>query len=215
MHVIARGELGRDIGRYKEALMGNHGLQSLRIHYSSDLLTEEQFDLLCSTAPCLKKLVVYGGRGIARVPKQAASLVNLTNLRLPVLRIKQEDLCIVGGIPALLFCELYVLHAPDERLTISSLQFKCLKEFWYNNWFYGGGLEMLFLQEAMPELRRLHLTFRVQETKSKMGFVFSFEHLASLEHIDVTIRTEDASRRRAVAAEAAVIWRTRTICSTT
>jgi hypothetical protein len=63
---------------------------------------------------------------------------------------------------------------------------------------------MLFLQEAMPELRRLHLTFRVQETKSKMGFVFSFEHLASLEHIDVTIRTEDASRRRAVAAEAAV-----------
>jgi hypothetical protein len=167
------------------------------------LLSEEQFDILCSTAPCLWKLDVYG-RGIARVPKQTASLVNLSHLSLGIPRIKQEDLCIIGGIPALLFCELSVLHAPDERFTISSQQFQCLKEFRYRNTIYGGGLEMLFLQEAMPELRRLHLTFRVQETESKMGFEFSFEHLASLEHIKVIIRAKDATKSRVEAAEAAV-----------
>ena len=63
---------------------------------------------------------------------------------------------------------------------------------------------MLFLREAMPELRRLELQFRVQETESKLGFEFSFEHLASLEHIKVIIWTGNATRSRVEAAEAAV-----------
>lgn len=82
--------------------------------------------------------------------------------------------------------------------------FRCLGEFKYLNYHYGGGLEMLFLEEATPELQRLQLAFRGQETESKMGFEFSFEHLASLEHIKVTIRTEDATRSRVEAAEAAI-----------
>jgi hypothetical protein len=141
MVVPAREQIGHDIGRYKEALksslavMGNHGLQSLMINGYNDFLTKELVDLLCFTAPCLRKLDVFG-RGIARVPRQMDSLVNLTHLSLGVLRIKQADLCIIGGIPALLFCELNVLHAPDERLTISSQLFQCLKEFKYYNCYY-------------------------------------------------------------------------------
>jgi hypothetical protein len=209
IHVPDREQLGRDKERYEEALklsltvMGNHGLQSVTIYDYNDILREELVGLLCSTAPCLRKLDVYG-EGIARFPKQVASLVNLTHLKLGFLRIKQEDLCIMGGIPALLLCELCVLHAPDERLTFSRQLFQCLKEFVYINIYYGGGLEMLFLQEAMPELRRLELRFRAQETESKMGFEFSFEHLASLEHIKVVIWGEDATRNRVEAAEAAI-----------
>lgn len=63
---------------------------------------------------------------------------------------------------------------------------------------------MLFLPKAMPELRRLHLEFRVQEAESKMGFEFTFEHLASLERIQVTIWDEGSTRSRVEAAEAAV-----------
>ena len=209
MDVPSREKLGCDIRRYQEALMssvaviGKNGLQSIQINDFSCLLTEELMDILCSSAPCLRNLDIYG-KGIAHVPKQIACLVNVTYLMLGVLRIKQQDLCIIGGIPALLFCELQILHAPGERLTISSQLFQCLKEFRYYNCFYGGGLEMLFSQGAMPELRRLYFEFRVQETESKMGFEFSFEHLESLEEITVIIKPEDATRSRVEAAEAAL-----------
>ena len=95
-------------------------------------------------------------------------------------------------------------HAPDERLTISSQQFRCLKEFAFYSFAYGGGLEMLFLQDAMPELRRIRLSLRTQETESKMGFEFSFEHLASLEDFIVEINRDKSTRVRVEAAEAAV-----------
>ena len=63
---------------------------------------------------------------------------------------------------------------------------------------------MLFSQDAMLELRRLHLAFSAQKAESKMGFEFSFEHLANLEHITVEINRDGATRSRVEAAEAAV-----------
>ncbi|CAL5092876.1 unnamed protein product [Urochloa decumbens] len=203
--------LGHDTRRYKEAfksslaVMGRHGLQSLCINYNRWFLTEELMDTLCGIVPCLRKLAV-NGEYITRLPNQMASLANLAHLSLVIERIEQEDLCILGDMPVLLFCELDLLNAPDERLTISSQQFQCLKEFRYSYDFFGsgGGLEMLFLEEAMPELRRLRLKFKAHEAESKMGFEISFEHLASLEHIMVRIDPRGATRRRVEAAEAAV-----------
>nr|CAB3462420.1 unnamed protein product [Digitaria exilis] len=205
-----REKLGGDMGRYEEALksslseMGKHGLQSLDI-CATGFLEEELIDIMCCTLPCLQKLALYRFH-LSNLPKQMVSLVNLTHLSIWVGRIKQEDLCIIGDMPALLFAELHVKHSPDERLTISGQRFLCLKEFKFSNDFFssGGGLEMLFLQEAMPELRRLHLQFRAQEAESKMGFEFSFEHLASLEHITVTVHSGGAAMSRVEAAKAAV-----------
>jgi hypothetical protein len=214
-----RERLGCDTERYEEAFksslaaIGKHGLQSLNIS-KSDIL-EDLMDILCCSAPYLRELHVMGS-GNTHLSNQMASLVNLSYLSLYIKRIKQEDLCILGAIPALLSANLLVAHAPDERLTIRSQQFRCLKEFIFSsNHAAGGGLEMLFLQEAMPELRRLtlYLDFRVfdlgpdsrvKETESKMGFEFSFEHLASLEHIDITIWRNNATRSREDAAEAAI-----------
>ncbi|KAF8776680.1 hypothetical protein HU200_003408 [Digitaria exilis] len=205
-----REKLGGDMGRYEEALksslseMGKHGLQSLDI-CATGFLEEELIDIVCCTLPCLQKLALCRFH-LSNLPKQMVSLVNLTHLSIWVGRIKQEDLCIIGDMPALLFAELHVKHSPDERLTISGQRFLCLKEFKFSNDFFssGGGLEMLFLQEAMPELRRLHLQFRAQEAESKMGFEFSFEHLASLEHITVTVHSGGAAMSRVEAAKAAV-----------
>jgi hypothetical protein len=211
MNMPSREQLGHDMGRYEQALklsltvIGNHGLQSLMIRDVNHILREEYFDLLSSNAPCLRKLDVYG-LGIPCVPKQMASFVDLTYLKLDVRRVKQEDLCMIGGLPALLYCQLSGMQSPNERITISSEQFQCLKEFCFCCSAYrgGGGLEMMFLQDAMPELRRLVLGFKAQETESKMGFEFSFEHLASLEHIRVGILTDGATRSRVEAAKAAV-----------
>ncbi|KAF8667526.1 hypothetical protein HU200_052722 [Digitaria exilis] len=205
-----REKLGGDMGRYEEALksslseMGKHGLQSLDI-CATGFLEEELIDVVCCTLPCLQKLALYRFH-ITNLPKQMVSLVNLTHLSIWVGRIKQEDLCIIGDMPALLFAELHVKHSPDERLTVSGQRFLCLKEFRFSNDFFcsGGGLEMLFLQEAMPELRTLHLQFRAQEAESKMGFEFSFKHLARLEHITVTVHSGGAAMSRVEAAKAAV-----------
>jgi hypothetical protein len=67
-----------------------------------------------------------------------------------------------------------------------------------------GGLEMLFLRDAMPELRRLRLAFRVHKALSKMGFEFSFEHLASLEHVIIVSWCGGATRSRVEVAEATI-----------
>lgn len=208
--MLNRWQLGCDTEQYEEAFksslaaMGKHGLQSLRVT-KYDILEEELMDILCCTVPCLRELVV-DGPSITRLPKQIVSLVNLTYLRLCIERIKQEDLCILGAIPTLLSADLSAAHAPDERLTIRSQQFRCLKEFRF--WIHHAqdGLEMLFLVEAMPELRRLYLdlVFVAMETESKMGFEFSFEQLASLEHIGVRILPNNVTRSRVEAAEAAI-----------
>ncbi|CAN6361416.1 unnamed protein product [Urochloa humidicola] len=208
-----REKLGHDTGtgRYKEAfksslsVMGKHGLQSLCINYNRWFLNEELMDILCGTVPCLRKLAV-NGEFVTRLPNQMTSLANLAHLSLVIESIEQDDLCILGGMPVLLFSELHVLNAPNERLTISTKQFQCLKEFRFSYDFFGcgGGLEMLFLEEAMPELQRLHLEFKAYEAESKMGFVFSFEHLASLEHILVGIDPRGATGSRVEVAEAAV-----------
>jgi hypothetical protein len=202
-----RERLGCHTEQYEEAFkssfaaIGKHGLQSLSI-FKSDIL-EELMDILCCTAPCLRELVVYGVT--THLSKQMVSLANLTYLNLRIERIQQEDLCILGGIPALLYVDLLVEHAPDERLTVRSQQFRCLKEFAFSILYgRGGGLEMLFLQEAMPELRYLSLGVGAKETESKMGFAFSFEHLASLEHISVSIDSHNATRSRVEAAENAI-----------
>jgi hypothetical protein len=200
-----REQVGCDTEQYEEAFkssfaaIGKHGLQSLRILNSNIL--EELMDMCC-TAPCLRELVVLGLT--THLSKQMVSLANLTYLNLRIERIQQEDLCIFGGIPALLCVYLLVDHAPDERLTVRSQQFRCLNKFSFSIFYGQGGLEMLFLQEAMPELQYLYLDFGAKETESKMGFAFSFEHLASLEHISVQIDSNNATRSRVEAAETAI-----------
>uniref|UniRef100_K3ZDG9 AAA+ ATPase domain-containing protein n=1 Tax=Setaria italica TaxID=4555 RepID=K3ZDG9_SETIT len=159
-----------------------HGLQSLEID-SNDYSTSKLMDLLCCDAPFLRKLC--NKSYISRLPQGMQSLVNLAHLDIRITCIKQEDLCILGAIPTLLY------------------QFYYLKEFIFTS--YGeGGLRIVAEQEAMPKVRSLHLSFRAKETESKIGFEFSFVHLANLEHLRATIDCYMASRSRVEAAEAAI-----------
>ncbi|RCV18500.1 hypothetical protein SETIT_3G305800v2 [Setaria italica] len=158
-----------------------HGLQSLEID-SNDYSTSKLMDLLCCDAPFLRKLC--NKSYISRLPQGMQSLVNLAHLDIRITCIKQEDLCILGAIPTLLY-------------------FYYLKEFIFTS--YGeGGLRIVAEQEAMPKVRSLHLSFRAKETESKIGFEFSFVHLANLEHLRATIDCYMASRSRVEAAEAAI-----------
>ncbi|WVZ90282.1 hypothetical protein U9M48_036592 [Paspalum notatum var. saurae] len=194
--------------KYQEALgsslsvLGKHGLQSLQIdsNYCSSS-AYRLMDLLCCNAAFLRKLCNQSY--LTKLPQRIQSLVNLAHFDIRLTCIKQEDLCILGAIPSLLFAMLTSLEAPAERLSIGRHQFCYLKEFVFRS--YGeGGLRMVTEQEAMPDLRRLHLDFRAKETESKVGFEFSFVHVKELEHLRVTIDCYMATRTRVEAAEAAI-----------
>jgi hypothetical protein len=219
--MLHKEELGCDTEQYEEAFksslaaVGKHGLQSLHIT-KSDIM-EELMDILCCAVPCLRELTVLGS--ITRLSKHMASLTNLTHLNIFIKRIKQEDLCILGGIPALLSAHLTSTLAPDEQLTISSQLFRRLKKFIFWNHQAQDGLEILFLPGAMPELQMLHLYLRFveKEIDSKMGFEFSIKHLAKLKSVSIIIRcyyedpmsrvgpVEAAIRSRMEAAKAAIM----------
>ncbi|XP_066356568.1 disease resistance protein RGA5-like [Miscanthus floridulus] len=209
LHIRLHGssELGdHGMWKYQEALessltvLGKHGLQSLEID-TNDYSTSRLMDLLCCNATFLRKLCNQSY--LSRIPQGMQCLVNLAHLDIRVTCIKQEDLCILGAIPNLLYAILTSLEAPTERLSIGSQQFCYLKEFIFRS--YGeDGLRMVAEQEAMPRLRSLGLNFRAKETESKTGFEFNFVHLANLEHITATIDCYMATRSRVEAAEAAI-----------
>jgi hypothetical protein len=192
--------------KYQEALelsltvLGKHGLQSLEID-TNDYSTSRLMDLLCCNATSLRKLCNQSY--LSRIPQGLQCLVSLAHLDIRVTCIKQEDLCILGAIPTLLYAMLTSLEAPAERLSIGSQQFCCLKEFIFRS-CEEGGLRMVAEQEAMPKLRSLRLNFRAKETESKTGFEFNFVHLANLEHITATIDCHMATRSRVEAAEATI-----------
>ncbi|KAL6905839.1 hypothetical protein ACP4OV_003440 [Aristida adscensionis] len=197
-----------DLERYQGALesslsvLGKHKLESLYIYFEDYPARDRLMDLLCSDALCLQKLVSSGY--ISRLPERIASLSNLTYLIICVMKIEQEDLCVLGGMPTLLYVFLRSEKAPRERLTISSQQFPCLKEFLL--WSMGnGGLRMVCERGAMPKLKILDLHFKAKEAESsEMGFEFSFEYLGSLEQLNVEIDCDGATKSRVEAAVAAL-----------
>ncbi|KAL6639085.1 hypothetical protein ACP70R_022815 [Stipagrostis hirtigluma subsp. patula] len=195
-----------DKGRVQEALessliqLGKHGLKSLEIRRLPGQEGQKLLDSFCCHAPCLKKLELWCYFG--SMPQRLASLISLSHLQIDVRQINQEDLSMLGGIPTLLYLEMQSHILLGERLIIGSQEFQCLKEF--NFWASWNGLRFVCEREAMPNLRSLHLRFGAEDTEPKMGFEFSFEHLASLEHLSVTIECYKATRSRVEAAEAAI-----------
>ncbi|KAL6594386.1 hypothetical protein ACP70R_048579 [Stipagrostis hirtigluma subsp. patula] len=199
-----------DMGRNQEALESSltllckQRLKSLEMDLFTYPTQDRLMDLLCSAndTPCLQNLVCWCV--FRRLPQRIVSLVSLAHLRISVKKMTQEDLWLLGGLPSLLYVNLYLYEVPDETLTISSQQFRGLREFDLVS-MGCGGLRMVCERDAMPKLRRLYLVFNAKEEEwSGMGFEFSFEHLASLERLRVGINCSRATRSRVEAAEAAI-----------
>jgi hypothetical protein len=196
-----------DMGRYQESLessltlLAKHELKSLEIDFGNYPAADKLMDSICSDARCLQKLICCPS--LSRLPQRMSSLVNLAHLGIGVTKIKQEELCILGGMPTLLYVSLISSEAPGDRLTIGRQLFCCLKELVFRTKGIGG-LMMVCEREAMPMLKSFSLKFNAEESESDMGFEFSFEHLASLEQLSVDIYCYGATRSRVEAAEAAI-----------
>ncbi|VAI63649.1 unnamed protein product [Triticum turgidum subsp. durum] len=166
--------------------LGTHNLSSLKMEFLDD---NTSLDTAWCTSPPLN-LQKLGTTYclLPKVPDWVKSLANLQKLRLQVERIRDEDLCILGALPALLMLNLEGAEdqtpCEDRRLTVSAeAGFKCLSMF--NYFAQGDGMDLVFAAGCMPKLEKLVIVFyRCSEketlSSSPGALDFGMENLSSL-----------------------------------
>ncbi|KAL6653975.1 hypothetical protein ACP70R_007440 [Stipagrostis hirtigluma subsp. patula] len=131
-------------------------------------------------------------------------LLDLSMLTICVGKLKQEDLEILGRLPALHYLMLVVDHENlriHERFAIGACLFPCLVDC--DLWGFGG--PVVFQQGAMPRLTRLELGFPVQVMREINGsFYLGLGNLLSLQNVKVWFRSRGASEEQVEEAKAAV-----------
>lgn len=106
-------------------------------------------------------------------------------------KLRQEDIWILGGLPALLYLEVCIGPKGLVQLEISSTHgFTCLRHL-----HIGGtdecGLGLMFGPGSMPKLEELVLVFDAIETSRicNLDSVFGIEHLLYLNSIHYDIHS--------------------------
>uniref|UniRef100_A0A8R7URA0 NB-ARC domain-containing protein n=2 Tax=Triticum urartu TaxID=4572 RepID=A0A8R7URA0_TRIUA len=135
--------------------LGTHNLRSLTIWNCDYSLLMEEW---CPTPVGLQKLTTWRST-FPRVPDWMGSLVNLQQLRFDLERVRYEDLCILGGLPALLTLSLVGKEMSEGKLIVSGeMGFPMLRDFTYGM-YPGLGIKMMFEAGSMPKLEKLRIDF--------------------------------------------------------
>ncbi|CAM0953265.1 unnamed protein product [Alopecurus aequalis] len=138
----------------------------------------------CLALLSLRELNIVG-QPITRVPDWVGSAVNLQQIVLRVMKIRQEDLSVFGGLPSLLVLALDIngIAKPEDRLTVGGADgFQCLTNFYYS---VEDGLNLMFAEGSMPKLEKLQIGFNAAKTESLTGGCFNFgmENLTCLSNV--------------------------------
>jgi disease resistance protein RPM1 len=129
--------------------LGTKNLRSLTIWEGSSFLQEH----LCMHT--LEKLITWYSP-VPQVPKWFSSLRNLRQLRLQVEEVKQNDICILGALPALLILHLMETTGSSEKLRFSGeIGFQFLRNFNYCANCHS--VDLMFSAGSMPRLEKLAL----------------------------------------------------------
>ncbi|XP_037446417.1 disease resistance protein RGA5-like [Triticum dicoccoides] len=180
-HAVASKECKKAVASCLDKLVSQN-LRFLEVEFAGDLLEGQFFSTLLS----LEQLLTYAS-WIPQVPKWMGSLVNLRKLRLEVTRLEQEDLCILGALPALLIldlCRTWVNEGTRVRIG-GEVGFQCLKQFVYDTGV-NFGVDLMFAVGSMSNLEKLYLSFLAIKGES---FDFGIENLPRL----ITIRCNACS----------------------
>ncbi|XBI50689.1 hypothetical protein VPH35_114057 [Triticum aestivum] len=144
--------------------LGTQNLQSLTIRDGRGLLQVHMCEL--ST---LEKLVNCSLQ-VPQIPKWVSSLRNLQQLILQVKGVKQDDLCMLGSLPALDILDLTEKTGSNEKLRISGIVgFQSLRIFIYS----GTGdfpVDLMFAAGSMPNLEKLVLNYLLLVEANSVGF---------------------------------------------
>jgi disease resistance protein RPM1 len=131
----------------------------------------------------LRKLRVDGSN-FTRVLNSVGSLVNLRDLFLWLDRVSEENLCILGGLPALIKLELELLEFEDSResrvIVSAAHGFSCLRLFIYDT--EDNEMDLMFTAGSMPKLEELDTIFDAVKTEAITGgdFDYGVENLTCL-----------------------------------
>jgi disease resistance protein RPM1 len=116
--------------------------------------------------------------------------------------VTEDDLFILGEMPALLYLGLTCQTFRKERLTFQGRGFQCLKEFVYDAAVLPSG-NLLFEREALPMLEDLGLIYCVSMVNA-CGFNLGIEHLPRLKNAQVRLYKEGATSSDITSAEVAI-----------
>uniref|UniRef100_A0A0A9BKP2 Uncharacterized protein n=1 Tax=Arundo donax TaxID=35708 RepID=A0A0A9BKP2_ARUDO len=187
--------------RYKEYLsssfskLSNCSLQSFSI--VSKTVVAVDFLASLASPPRLLKTFWMWNTYFQRCPKWIAPLDSLAILKLDVRELEDEDMDVLGELPALILLELWVVALRKEKIIIKGVGFQSLRAF--QLW---SGLPCLAFQElSMPKLEHLELEFSACGATSYGSTHSGIEHLPSLRIVGVEIYTENATESNIEAAE--------------
>ncbi|TVU23961.1 hypothetical protein EJB05_26353 [Eragrostis curvula] len=162
-------------------------------------------------APChLRCLYTEEAYWFSRLPawmNNALHLVDLSELSIAVRELQQEDLKVLGRLPALRYLNLAVDHEDLgilEKFVIGAGSFPYLVYCMLK----GFVVPVVFQNGAAPRLARLEIDLYVREVReiagSDGGFDFGLENLSSLQEIEVDFRSGGAREEEVQEATAAV-----------
>nr|UBY07469.1 NBS-LRR disease resistance protein [Dasypyrum villosum] len=193
LHLQLDGRGCQEYKRHEEMLLsslcklGACKLQSLRI--VSDEPTPLQF--VDSWSPLPDNLQIFWmttGYYLPKMPKWIVpALTSLAYLNINLTEATEEDLRILGDMPALLHLGITFRTVQKERLTVQGVAFPCLKEFNLIRTFRCESAVYLSFEEgALPKLEKLELPFYVPVAEA-YGFYLGLGHLPFLRDAIVTL----------------------------
>jgi disease resistance protein RPM1 len=200
--------IGCDYERHEQMLLsslcklGHCNLQSFRIQRWCPGLVE--FLELWSPPPfSLQRFGMSGCCNFRCMPRWITpELTSLAYLEINIVDVTENDLLILGEMPALLYLGLTCQTFRKERLTFQGRGFRCLKVFFYDAAVLPSG-NLLFEGGALPMLEDLGLIYCVSMVNA-YGFNLGIEHLPRLRNAQVLLYKEGASSSDITSAEVAI-----------
>ncbi|KAF7086899.1 hypothetical protein CFC21_090151 [Triticum aestivum] len=205
------GKGSQEYKRHEEMLLssicklGTYKLQSLWI--VSDDSTPIQFlDSWCPLPYNLQTFLMETSYYLPKMPKWIVpALGSLEYLDINLIEATEEDLRILGEMPALLCLSITFRTVQKERLTVQGAAFPCLKEFnLIRTPRCASAIYLTFEEGALPKLEKLELPLFVSAAEAH-GFYLGLAHLPCLRNAQVTLCNDAETSSEGTSAAAAAI----------
>uniref|UniRef100_A0ACD5YY52 Uncharacterized protein n=1 Tax=Avena sativa TaxID=4498 RepID=A0ACD5YY52_AVESA len=147
-------------------------------------------------APLSLQILLTWHSILPEVPRWLGSLVNLQQLRLEAVRFRQEDLHILGSLPALLILFLESVSSYGKLKVSGEVGFRCLKQFSY--YLPSDAINLMFAPGSMPKLEKIDIRFHASGTRN---FHFGIENLPCLITVKCLVRGCTSSEIEGAKAE--------------
>ncbi|KAJ1268706.1 hypothetical protein BS78_07G155700 [Paspalum vaginatum] len=203
LHLDSQGH--QEFKRHEEMLLsslckiGSGKLQSLWI-FSRDKTPLQFLDSWSPLPSSLQRFRMTTDYYSPKIPKWITpELDSLAYLNINLVKAMEEDLGLLGDMPALISLVLTFDTFQEERLTIRGIGFPCLKELSV----VLGGANLLFEEGALPKLEKLELPFSVS-VGNAYGFHLGIGHLTCLKYATITLLNYRVSASESRAASSAI-----------